>query len=160
MRILALDQSSHTTGYAIFEAGVLVTSGTFTVSNPDIGDRLVEIRQKVEKLIDENGVDEVAFEDIQLQSNVPNNVVTYKVLSEVLGVIQEFCAERDIPYTIVHSQTWKAALKIKGKTRPEQKKNAQQFVQTTYNLKVSQDESDAICIGTYMMKNNADLTIW
>ena len=159
MKILALDQSSRTTGYAIFEAGVLLTSGTFTVSNPDLGERLVKIRQTVEKLVDENGVDKVAFEDIQLQNNVPNNVATYKILSEVLGVVQEFCAEREMPYEIVHSQTWKSALNIKGRTRPEQKKNAQKYVLDTYSLKVSQDESDAICIGTYAM-NNADLTIW
>lgn len=34
-----------------------------------------------------------------------------------------------------------------GKTRPEQKKAAQQLVKQQYDISVTQDEADAICIG-------------
>jgi ribosomal protein L7Ae-like RNA K-turn-binding protein len=73
-------------------------------------------------------------------------------LAEVFGVLEELCTEEKIPYKIVHSQTWKSALNIKGADRTTQKKNAQEYVLKTYDKKVSQDESDAICIGTSVVK--------
>ncbi len=86
-----------------------------------------------------------------MQSQV-NNVQTFKVLAEIFGVTQEYLAEHQYGYHIVSSNTWKSKLGIKGRTRPEQKKNAQEYVLKNYNKKVSQDESDAICIGASIIK--------
>lgn len=153
MKILALDQSSRISGYAIFDNDNLIDSGKFIVDDPDIGIRLVKIRNKIEELIDKNKINLIVFEDIQLQTNKgPNNVTTYKVLAEVFGVIEELCSEKKIPYRIIHSQTWKSILNIKGTDRTTQKKNAQIYVLNTYGKKVSQDESDAICIGASLIK--------
>jgi Holliday junction resolvasome RuvABC endonuclease subunit len=149
--LLALDQASVTSGYAVFKDGVLVDYGKFTFDD-DIGDRLVKIRNKVLALIKSHDINEVAFEDIQMQSNVMNNVQTFKVLSEVFGVIQELITELGIKYTVVPSATWKSTLNIKGRTRPEQKRNAQAYVLETYNVKAIQDVCDAICIGTHVLK--------
>ena len=88
-KILALDQSSRITGWAVFEDDKLIDSGKFTVSDDDIGIRLVKIRKKVLELISQFEIDKVYFEDIQLQGNVTNNVQTFKVLAEVFGVIYE-----------------------------------------------------------------------
>ena len=41
--LLALDQASVTSGYAVFKDGVLVDYGKFTYDD-DIGDRLVKIK--------------------------------------------------------------------------------------------------------------------
>ena len=153
MKILALDQSTRISGYAIFDGDKLIDSGKFSIEDQDMGVRLVKIRNKIESLIDNNNIDLVAFEDIQLQDNKgPNNVTTYKKLAEVFGVLEELCTEKKVPYRIVHSQTWKSALSIKGADRTTQKKNAQEYVLKTYNKKVSQDESDAICLGASVVK--------
>ena len=85
-KLLALDQASRTSGYAIFADGELVEHGKFTFEDSDFGDRLYKIRKQVLKLIDLNNIDEVAFEDIQLQENVE----TFKKLAEVFGVIYEW----------------------------------------------------------------------
>ena len=74
-------------------------------------------------------------------------MVTYKNLAMVFGVILEYLEEENISYEIVPSSTWKSKLGIKGRTRPEQKKAAQQYVLDTYKVKASQDTCDAICIG-------------
>ena len=153
MRLLALDQASRTTGYAVFEDDQLIKSGTFTLRSDDIGERLVDYRKHIEKLIIDNDVDEIAFEDIQMQSQV-NNVQTFKVLAEIFGVTQEYLAEQEHSYHIVSSNTWKSKLNIKGRTRTEQKKNAQVYVLEHFNKKVSQDESDAICIGASIVLDN------
>lgn len=156
MRILALDQASRTSGYSVFIDNKLETFGKFTFEDADIGIRLNKIRDKVAELIEQYNIDFVAFEDIQLQNNVSNNVATFKVLSEVFGVVYELITDLNIEHEIVHSETWKSKLKISGKTRPEQKKNAQIFVTETYNVKATQDESDAICIGTYIVKTKQE----
>lgn len=153
MKILALDQASRTSGYAIFEDNQLIDSGTFTLIQDDVGERLVELRDTIIKFIDNNQIELVLFEDIQLQAGNAG-VTTYKVLAEVFGVIQELLTERCIEYQIIHSQTWKSVLNIKGRTRPEQKKNAQIYVLNTFNKKVSQDTADAICIGASYIKQN------
>lgn len=149
--LLALDQSSHTSGYAIFSEGKLISYGKFTFDDNDIGDRLYKIREKVKSLIEEYNINFVVFEDIQLQSNVANNVKTFKVLAEVFGVIYELLTELDIPKETVLAGTWKRFLSIKGRARAEQKKEAQNFVLTNYGIKATQDESDAICIGVYYL---------
>lgn len=153
MRLLALDQASRTTGWAIFDDEELVDSGTFTLKSDDIGERLVDYKKHVEKLICDNDIEEVAFEDIQMQNQI-NNVQTFKVLAEIFGVTQEYLVEQGHSYHVVSSNTWKSQLNIKGKQRAEQKKNAQVYVLEHYNKKVSQDESDAICIGSCVILQN------
>ena len=150
MKVLALDQSSRVTGYAIFDDNQLVTSGTFVTDDERIGHRLLEIRNRIQSMVSTYNIDHLVFEEIQLQQQ---GVTTYKVLAQVLGICEELATELHIPYAIVPSVTWKSTLGIKGKGRTEQKKNAQAFVINTYNKKVTQDESDAICIGTHFVNS-------
>lgn len=150
--LLALDQASITTGYAVFKDGALSDYGKFTYDDSDIGERLVKIRKKVLDLIQKHDINEVAFEDIQLQRNVANNVQTFKVLSEVYGVIHELLQEIEIKYSIVPSSSWKSTLGIKGRARAEQKRNAQEWVMNYYGVKATQDTCDAICIGSHILK--------
>ena len=156
-KILALDQASATTGYAVFdkETNSLIGYGKFTFDD-DLGVRLVKIRNKVIELINMYEIDEVLFEDIQLQGSVNNNAQTFKVLSEVFGVIHELLEELKIKYTVVHSSSWKSTLKIGGRTRPQQKAAAKEYVTQEYNLNVSQDICDAICIGAHYLKRNTN----
>lgn len=151
--ILALDQASRTSGFAVFQEDQLIASGTFTYDDDDFSLRLVKIRNKVDSLIEQYNINKILLEDIQLQGQT-NNVTTYKTLAEVLGVLEELARERNIPHELIHSSTWKSELNIKGRDRATQKRNAQAFVVITYNKKVTQDESDAICIGTSYIKKN------
>lgn len=151
-RILALDQASVTTGYSIFYENELKTYGHFSYDNTNIGERLKNVRQKVQELIEQYNITEVILEDIQLQ----NNVQTFKVLAQVLGVLEELCSEMDIKYQTVLATVWRAKIGIKGRERPTQKREAQKYVENTYHIKATQDEADSICIGTYSFQN-ADL---
>lgn len=156
MRLLALDQASRVSGYAVFIDGKLETYGKIVSEHDDIGERLHYIREKVSKLIADYDIDHIAFEDIQLQKTVNgvesvNNVQTFKVLAEVFGVIYELAISLEIPYTVILASTWKSTLLIKGARRDEQKRNTQAFAQNTYSIKCTQDEADAICIGTHVL---------
>lgn len=150
--ILALDQSSRISGFAVFTDGKLTEYGTFTMDDSSIPVRLVKIRNKVIELVEKYNIDKILLEDIQMQQQV-NNVTTYKVLAQVLGVLEELCAEKGLPHEVIHSQTWKSALDIKGRDRATQKRNAQQYVLDTYGVKPAQDAADAICVGACYHKN-------
>ena len=152
MIILALDQASVTSGYSVFDNDQLIDSGTFTINQGHVGQRLVKIKNKVLELIVQYHVEHLIFEDIQMQQQ---NVVTYKALAEVLGILEMTTSEMKIPYNIIPPSTWRAGLNIKGRVRAEQKKNAQIYALTQYNKQVSEDESDAICIGAYYISQNS-----
>ena len=158
-RLLALDQSSRISGYAIFVDENLIAHGSINLTEEDVGQRLVLIRKEVTKLIHKYDINEIAFEDIQMQASVGNNVQTFKILAEVFGVILMLCTELKINYTIVSSNTWKSTLKIKGKKRSEQKQDAQRYVLEKYGIKAIQDTVDAICIGAHMIANPGKNTI-
>ena len=156
MKLLALDQSSRITGWAVFDNGALVEFGKFDASTVGTGhgERLVYIRSKVIDLIKKHNINQVVFEEIQLQNTVGNNVVTFKTLAYVQAVLIETFFDLGIPYTIVASTSWKSTLGIKGKAREEQKQNAQKWVVNTYAVKPTQDECDAICIGAHFTHKN------
>lgn len=153
-RLLALDQASKVTGWAIFEDGELKSYGKISLDDPNTDIRLVQLRQSIQTLVANYNIDEVIFEDIQQQNNVANNVQTFKVLAEVYGVVSELLQEIQIPHSTVLAASWKSTLGIKGRTRAEQKKNAQLYVEQNYGIHVIQDIADAVCIGTHHIKKN------
>ena len=104
-RLLALDQASVITGYAIFEDEKLLKYGKIELKDEEIGPRLVNLRNQIQTLIKDNSITYVAFEDIQMQASVGNNVKTFKVLANVYGIILELCEELKLKYDIVSSNT-------------------------------------------------------
>lgn len=147
--LLALDQSSKVSGYAVFRDNSLLTYGVIDLKDKNLGIRLNKLRDAISKLIDEYEIDRILIEDIQHQKNVTGNVVTFKTLAEVIGVLEELFTEKKKLYFLVPSATWRSDLKFKSKTRKEQKVEAQTYVFNKYGVEASEDECDAICIGTY-----------
>lgn len=153
--LLALDQSSYTTGYSVFKDGQPVVISHFTAQGDDLGKRLEQIKTNIIELIAKYDIDEVVFEDIQLQDMAGGKEVgikTFKILAEVFGVVHELLTEMEMDYTIVPPVVWKATFKIAGKGRKVEKKMAQDYVFNTYGIKCTEDEADATCIGAHVLK--------
>ena len=162
VNLLALDQSSHTTGYTVLQNGTIVVVNHFDCIGNDLGDRLVQLRQKVEALIDEYDIDEVIFEDIQLQDvngNKETGIKTFKILAETFGVVEELLTEKKIKHSAVLPIKWKAHFKIAGKGRTQEKKMTQAYVLKEYNIKCTEDEADSLCIALYHF-NNSNVFDW
>ena len=155
-KLLALDQSSRITGWAIFTDGKLEKHGKFDAekAGSGIGERLHYIRNQVRTLIEDNQITEVIMEDIQMQGNIVNNVQTFKTLAEVFGIISELLVEMKIPQSAVLASSWKSVLSIRGRARAEQKRAAQEWVVANYAVRPTQDECDAICIGAHVYKKS------
>lgn len=159
--LLALDQSTDITGYALFEDEKLIKYGHLSPRGEYL-ERIVQLDDWLEEIIAEYGDNiEIAIEDIQLQEKGPNGggrnyslgVVVFKKLAHAQGTILTTMTRRKVPYQVVPSASWKSTCGIKGKQRNEQKKNAKAFVLNEYGVEVPQDEADAICIGYHVLNN-------
>lgn len=165
-RILALDQATVISGWAIYDDkelikyGIISPNESFTKTT-----RISIVRQWLINIIDSAKPDLILFEDIQLQDFNKSfspyqkkqydsiGVTTFKALAELLGVLENVAYENNIPYKIIHSATWRADVGVSGRSRSDKKKNAQLLVKKWYDIKVSEDEADAICIGKYGVNN-------
>ena len=153
--IIALDQSTQLTGYAIFQDKDLIAHGVFSPSG-DYEHRIVKLRQwLLDKLEPLKPNVEVYFEDIQLQDLGGGSigVTTFKKLAHVQGALIVTCIEENIPYTIVPAATWRKTCGVKGRVRSEYKPAAQAHVLEKYGIQATEDEADAICIGEHGVKN-------
>lgn len=150
MRLLALDQASRVTGVAIFNDDKLVKYGTFEIkSNQELGKRLTQFLENLDKLYAAYHFDAVAYEDIQLQMG---NVETYKKLAYIQAMILFWCEKHEKNLYCLSPSHWRKVLKDKygmsgGRKRAEQKQTAIDFVQEHYKKEVDSDTADAICIG-------------
>ena len=151
MMLLALDQASRVTGWALFKDDKLKAEGKFSLSpSLSIGDRLAEFYNNLSKLFGNHNFNELAFEDIQLQAG---NVKTYKMLAMIQAMAILWCTHHNIKYHILSPSHWRKTLKEQcgvewGRKRNEQKQSAIDFIKQKYNLDVGSDEADAICLGT------------
>ena len=151
-KLLALDQASHTTGYTILDGNQIIKVGHFECVGADLGDRLVQLRNNIGKLIKEYNIDEVIFEDIQLQDvngNKETGIKTFKILAEVYGVVYEYLTEIGIKNSSVLPIKWKAHFKIAGKGRTQEKKMSKAHVLKTYGIDCTEDEADSLCIAMW-----------
>ena len=159
MIILALDQSTRISGWSVFKDKELKDFGHWTETSNQIGKRILNISNHIKDLINKYDPDLVVFENIQLQNrNV--GVDTFQKLAWVQGAIISVLEEWDVKYKIIYASEWRKScdfLKGNDKHRNEQKKIAQQWVKDTYNLKCTQDEADAICIGVHATLQNEEV---
>ena len=150
--LLALDQATHTTGFTILKDGKIFKVSHFDCISSDLGERLEQLRNNIIQLIEIYNIDEIVFEDIQLQDingNRETGIKTFKMLAEAFGVVHELVSEKNIQYAIVQPIKWKAYFKIAGKGRTQEKKMTQNYILNKYNIKCTEDEADSLCIALY-----------
>ena len=153
-RIIALDNATHITGWAVFDDTNLVSYGKYTTKSSDTSDRILEMGDWLTNLLNKWEPNTIILEDIQQQ----NNVSTFKVLAKLQGVLEYISKKNEVEYYIISPATWKSNAGVKGKSRTDQKKSAQLIVNDLYGIQATQDESDAILLGKYgvdkFLKNN------
>ena len=157
-RILAIDQATKTSGWAIFSNGELLRHGMFIVDTGKEVERINEVKKWLWNMITVWKIDYVQMEDIQLQDHKEAGgngekigVTTYKTLAHLQGVIENLLYINGIDYGIVPPSTWRQYCEIKGRNKADKKKNAQLKVHSLYNIYVPMDEAEAICIGRFLV---------
>ena len=146
-RILALDQATHISGYAIFSNKNLIDYGTFEATGANDIERSIQVKQWMISLIDQFQIDFVGIEGIQYQTAA--GVTTFETLARLQGILAATCYEEKISYKIASTNTWRAHCGVQGRTRPDKKRSMQRLVQEWFKIKPTEDEADAIGIGKY-----------
>lgn len=174
-RLLSLDQATHTTGWAIFDGNSVVKYGLVTLEQGDLDKRINDLKIWLANMLEIWKPDKVLMEDIQLQEKKQGrtwendtgdnvmNVSTFKTLAQLQGVLADYLYEKKIPYTFVHTATWREVCGIAGKYRADKKKSAQLKIKEWFDIEVTNDEADAICIGYYgsnYERRNTELINW
>ncbi len=153
-RVLALDASTTKTGWAIFEESKLINYGKVVAEHKDVTERICYMNQWLDKMIEEWDLDLIVLEDVYQKQNPQ----TFKILSRLQGVFINSAFLYDIKTELVMPVTWRGGLNVGDKKRAVLKEKAIKFVKKMYNVIVSEDEAEAICMGhyfmTYILKND------
>lgn len=156
MRILAIDQATKNSGWAVFDGKKLTSYGAYSASGNGADGRISNTRQWLESMVENWRPDKVYIEDIQLQNFAQkgnnaqgDNVLTYKILAQLQGVIINLLFDKKVDFEVVHVSSWRKHNNILGRTRTDQKTSARNRVKSWFEISVTEDEADAICIGIY-----------
>lgn len=147
MRILSLDLSTKSSGYAIGQNGTLESHGCITASSRDVVKRIIKMRDQLSKIIKDNKIDKIIMEQVRPEYNSHTNKVLMWL--QAIVVVAAYEVNSKIQYEFIGASTWRAALKIKqgrGIKRESLKSQDIQYVQDKYNIKANDDQADAICI--------------
>lgn len=141
VRVIAFDQSTTATGWAvldqetaeIIEYGVLKPKG-------ETNDRIIQTVKQCLWLVEEHQVSFVFIEGVQYQ----RNAVVLQVLAKLAGTLEIMLIEKGYFVNVVKSSEWRRKVGIKARKRAELKKEAIQMVEDLYEIKASEDECEAI----------------
>ena len=147
MRIIALDQATHKTGYAIYEGTKLIKSGVFEAVGKEETARIHQIREWFGNIIEEYKPEFVGFEELV----VGGNFTTQRTLARLQGVLMDEAFARNVKSILCSPPSWRSTCGCKGTTRAIQKTNMIALVKKWYNIDVTDDEADAIGIGHHLV---------
>lgn len=149
MKILGLDTSTTSTGYAVLDNNKLISYGTIkTPKKADLLDKIIYIEEHIKQIIKAKEVEFIVIEDLA----VTKNASTTKVLAGLLYYLLVEFRKRELLVVQAKPTQWRSVCGIKGKCRKELKENAIQYVKSVYNIETNDDEADAICIAEYGSK--------
>lgn len=146
MKILGLDTSTTSTGYAVLDNEKLISCGTIkTPKKADLLDKIIYIEEHVKQIIKAKEVDFIVIEDLA----VTRSASTTKALAGLLYHLLTEFRKRELLVVQARPSEWRKVCGIKGKCRKELKENAIQHVKNVYNINVNDDEADSICIAEF-----------
>lgn len=150
MKILSLDLSSKSSGYAIFEDKQLIDYGCITAGSANLFRRIEKMTQELELILQEYpDIKHVYIEDVYPE-DVHHNIQIYKALTYLQGEVLHLLDKYNLNNTFFTASEWRAKCGIRtgrGVKRESLKPKDIAFVRNQFNLQVNDDVADAICIG-------------
>ena len=153
MNILALDLSTKSSGYAIYEGDNLKDHGCITSSSTNLIKRIYIMRDAIDKILQENEIDKIVVEEVRPEGGYGvGNQKTHKALMYLQAALEFLIYDSHNKVTIeyIYPSSWRASCGIKngrGVKRMTLKEADIEFVKETFGITVNDDEADAICIG-------------
>jgi Holliday junction resolvasome RuvABC endonuclease subunit len=99
IKILCLDQATKTSGYSVFENKKLITYGILQANENEKNpiERMKQMQDRINELIDKIKPSFIVFEDIQFQQNYG----TFKQLAQLQGILMAKLFKLDIGFQII-----------------------------------------------------------
>ncbi|MCM1167422.1 MAG: crossover junction endodeoxyribonuclease RuvC [Lachnospiraceae bacterium] len=153
IKILSLDQATNKSGIAVHCDGKLVLHDLIDLGKQkvNISERVFVMADRIYGYIKKQKPDFVVIEDVAMQTNA----ATLVQLARLQGAIIGYCRVKKVSYDILKPSSWRKILGFKqgqGIKRPELKKQAVEYVKDIYNLDLSEDVCEAVCIGDAFLK--------
>lgn len=146
--LIALDESTTCTGYAVFNNGELIEHGAFSFKSKDVLERVSFIMEEIEKLISRYEPNNMIIEDVQITMNA----ATAKSLLGLQFMIEIYAHRNNIQCETIRTTKWRKILGLSNSRTLDRKAKKQEtidYVKNKYGIEVvKDDESDAIAIGT------------
>ena len=146
--LIALDESTTCTGYAVFDNGELIKHGIFSFKSKDVLERVSLIMEEIENLINTYKPNNMVIEDVQITMNA----ATAKSLLGLQFMIEIYAHRNNISCETYRTTKWRKILGLSNSRSLDRKAKKQEtidYVKDKYGIDVlKDDESDAIAIGT------------
>lgn len=146
--LIALDESTTCTGYAVFDDGELIEHGIFSFKSKNVLERVSLIMEEIENLIDTYKPNNMVIEDVQITMNA----ATAKSLLGLQFMIEVYAHRNNISCETYRTTKWRKILGLSNSRSLDRKAKKQEtidYVKDKYGIDVlKDDESDAIAIGT------------
>ena len=165
MKILSLDLSTKSSGWAIFEDGLLIDSGCITSSSLDLLKRITIMKNEFINILEKHkDINKVIAEEVRPENGL-QNLKTHRALMWLQGIIALalYDFNKNIELELIYPSSWRAAIGIKtgrGIKRATLKTQDVEWVKANYGLTVNDDEADAICIGYASCHNEESELNW
>lgn len=147
MKLCSIDSSTKKTGIAYFLDGQLTDYKLLDYSSiSDSEQRRDEMSIGIINTLSQYDPDIVWIED----SWNALNLQTSKALTMIIGIVYAWCLINKKEFHTVFPSEWRSWLGMDQgkKKRAELKQMAKDYVQNVYHITPSEDECDAICIGS------------
>jgi Holliday junction resolvasome RuvABC endonuclease subunit len=154
MKILSLDLSTKSSGWAIFEDTKLVDYGCITSSSTDLIKRIKIMTEGIKNILDEhNDINKIIAEEVRPQGGYgAGNIQTHRALMWLQAGIAFMLHDnfKNLTLDFIYPSSWRASCGIKngrGIKRESQKQQDIEFVKEKFGIDVNDDIADAIGIG-------------
>lgn len=153
--VISFDESTTSTGYAIFINGELKDYGAFIEKSKNVLERVSNIMNNIRDLIEYYSPTDVAIENVQITMSAP----TARSLMGLQFMIELLCYQNNIPYTLIRPSSWRKSLGLSNSPklkRVDKKKETIEYIKNKYGIDEKIDDiCDAIAIGeSYIKENN------
>lgn len=152
--LIALDESTKSTGYAVFKDEKLIDKGAFQEEDKNVLKRVNNILGKIDDLIDYYEPDNIVIENVQITLSA----ATAKSLMGLQFAIELLCYRKGINCTSIRTPHWRKVLGLSNSpkiNREEKKQQTINYVKERYQIDEKIDDiTDAICIGECFLKEH------
>lgn len=167
MKILALDLSTKSTGYAIFDNKQLINYDCLTASSKDPINRIKLIIKQLDNILLCNpDIEKIILEEVHPTTEQNSKSIhTYKILMYLQAALTFLVHEQynNIPIIFIYPSEWRSRVGIhtgRSITREQLKQDSINFVKQKYNINVNDDIADAISLGYAIAFENKKESAW